>query len=75
MKKIKSLSLKCRVDLIDEDNIVYLSCGIHMPYSALDFDVEQGKEYEFTLTGDGLHESYIVLSSWVIKVEYEEDNT
>jgi len=73
MKQIKSLQFKCRVDLIDENKQVHLSCGANVPYSALDFDVEQGKEYTFTLTGDNLHEAYIVLSNWVTNVEYEEN--
>lgn len=73
---INLIKFKARVESIDEHDIVDLSCGIHFKRSVLDFEVEEGKEYEFTLTGDSgeLHEARIVLSDWITSVEGDDIN-
>lgn len=72
MKEIKSIYFKSRVVSI-EDGHVELRCGVNFPLEKADFDVEVGKEYEFELHGDGVHEYSVTLSPWITRIEYEEE--
>lgn len=71
MRKLKSFKFKSTVVAI-ENNEVDLSCGLHFSSTALDFDVEIGKTYEFELHGDEVNEYYITLSAWRTSEEWEE---
>ena len=72
MKEIEYIKFKSSVESID-DGQVELSCGIRFPLEKADFDIEVGKEYEFELSGDNVHEYYITLSAWTTQVKYKEE--
>ena len=72
MKEIEYIKFKSSVESID-DGQVELSCGIKFPLEKSDFDVEVGKEYEFELSGDGVHEYSITLSAWTTQIKYKEE--